>query len=525
VKGIYYQAFISADDWCFIGKDSFSLQNMARKIQFAYLTKVKTLIDSPENLGVISALAVGNRNYLDKETKESYSDSGAMHVLAVSGLHVGLVWYMLNIIFGFLKSHRKTCLLYFFSTLSLLWLYVMVTGMSPSVVRAGVMLSILTASRLMKRGSVSSNPVFLSAFIILIFEPYLLLDVGFQLSYLAVFGILFFQPKIIALYSPKNRVARYFWELTAVSLAAQSGTLIPAIYYFNKFPTYFLLTNYIVLPLVTIILILIVFSFIFCFVQPVFNVVCKVIDFLTAMMNRSVALIDSLEGSSINWLYIDNWEVLFLSFGLLSLMLFLNKKKMIHFLLISLSVFLLCTYGGVRDVQRRSRGFVALHEVNDILALNISSASSHYIISRNISNEEKESIILACKPFWLYERVGLPQFIDLESKNNEYDDLIFHPMGDSENVYLYFQEIRIILIENIEAMNRYMVKVPIPSDIIILHVDKFDKLPEILDANNKGVIIASSELRGRLTPHSVIHKDYFDMREKGRYLSYFKILK
>jgi competence protein ComEC len=521
MKGIYYQAFINENDWRLVRKGQFSLFNMAKKIQAAYVNKLKSFVKSPDNYGVISALAVGNRNYLDKETKENYSNSGAMHVLAVSGLHVGLIWYVLNIFFGFLKFYRPTRLLYLIIMLGLLWLYVLVTGMSPSVIRAGIMLSILTASGMLKRGSVHYNPVFLSAFILLVVDPYLILDVGFQLSYLAVLGIMFFQPKIKAFYLPKNRLTKYVWELTSVSIAAQAGTFIPAIYYFNKFPTYFLLTNYVVLPLVTIILILIILSAIFWFFKPLFTLSCYCIDFFTGIMNKGVAFIDSLKGSSLNWLYMDSWEVFFLAMAMFFLLVYLSRRRLAYLITISIFIILLCIYGGVRDSHKKSRGFIALYEINFVLALNISTGKSHYLISRNISEEKKESITRACKSLWLYERVGMPAFIDLEEAKAQYEDLHLHLLDDSGNMYILINDIGIVLIENMGELNKHSGKAAIPSDVIIFKRGRISKIPEVLHSTNNSIIVTSSS--AKITTDAVICKELIDLDEKGSYLNYFSI--
>lgn len=496
-KGISYQAFVNEKDWSILKRNYSVFKYFPLKIQHHFVKRLKSIINSPENFGILSALAVGTRVFIDEEISNAYSDSGAMHVLAVSGLHVGLVWYVLNLIFGRFKNIKYTRLFYWLLMTSLLWMYVMITGMSPSVTRAGIMLSIIITADMVKRSSTISNPVLLSAFIMLVINPLHLMDVGFQFSYLAVLGILFFQPRLKGLWQVKNPVLKYLWELITVSVAAQVGTIVPAIFYFNKFPTYFLLTNIIVLPLVTIILFCIIISAFFWLVNPVFNFLIQLAAFVTGLMNSGVKFIESLHGSSIRMLYIDHFDVLILTFLLLFIVLFLYKKRsqLLFFPVVCVIIFLL--YGGTRDFVRKSRGFIAVHCIPEILAIDFASDGMHFFITSGLIPDKKTQIIRNFMPFWLHERVATPVFIDLKTFNNPVEGIDIIPIRDTGNRIILFNNILTVLFENLTEPDIYISEGSLQADIFVVNIAGKLELPSYFSYNEKASFISSSGFRAK----------------------------
>lgn len=212
------------------------------------------LSGSPNEKAVASALVLGIRSDFSSELKNAYADTGATHVLSVSGLHVGLVAGMLGWIIRRIKrkktdrfSPKEIALL-----LAFIWFYVFLTGASASVLRSGLMFSFVMLATMVRRKISVYNSLAASAFALLCLEPKFLYDIGFQLSYLALFGIVFFHPHIYRLLYFKNRAADWAWNLTAVALAAQLSTLPLGLYYFHQFPTYFWLSGLAVIPLSTV---------------------------------------------------------------------------------------------------------------------------------------------------------------------------------------------------------------------------------------------------------------------------------
>ena len=206
-----------------------------------------------DEFAVLSALTVGYKEELSEEIKESYSVSGASHVLALSGLHIGLLYGLLFFCLKRLPDRwQGVRLLRASIIIAILWGFAFFTGMSPSVVRSVVMCSLFALSGAFRRESFSINTLCAAAFFMLLCRPAWLFDVGFQLSFCAVASILLLQPKLYRLIPVTHRVGKYVWGLMSVSIAAQIGTAPLVLFYFSRFSTHFLLTNLVVIPLVSI---------------------------------------------------------------------------------------------------------------------------------------------------------------------------------------------------------------------------------------------------------------------------------
>ncbi|WP_423127799.1 ComEC/Rec2 family competence protein [Gaoshiqia sp. Z1-71] len=255
---IYYSAFIKSSDIYKSGTSSFSLLTATERFRGYLLSSLKSQLKHQQSFEVISALTLGYRKELSPETRTYFSATGSMHVLAVSGLHVGMIFMFLSRIFSFLKRSAAGRWFNFFVIASFLWAYALLTGLSPSVLRATVMFSFILAGTNLNRPTPIYNSIAASAFFLLFINPNLLFEVGFQLSYLAVISIVFFYPKFEKLTNPKH--LRWVWQLLCVSVAAQIGVLPLTIFYFNQFPVFFWLSNFIVVPAAYVIL-----SFTFAF--------------------------------------------------------------------------------------------------------------------------------------------------------------------------------------------------------------------------------------------------------------------
>jgi competence protein ComEC len=194
------------------------------------------------NLAIAQALILGDKSLLDQETRNSFGATGAMHVLAVSGLHIGIITQLLLYLFQFsskLITRRNAVII----TVILLWIYALLTGFSPSVVRAVFMFSVLILAQETGGNYAPINVLFFTAFILLLFNPYVIYDIGFQLSYLAMLGIYTLYKPIAAWYITKNKILNYLWQGSAIGFAAQAMTVPLTLYYFHQFPNYFALTN------------------------------------------------------------------------------------------------------------------------------------------------------------------------------------------------------------------------------------------------------------------------------------------
>ncbi len=203
---------------------------------------------SSRELAVLSALILGQQQDIAPDILQDYQFAGAIHILSVSGLHVGYILLFINFILKPIPKSKKGNLFRFFITFLSLWLFAIVAGFSPSVVRSAAMFSFVAAGISLKRENDKFHTLLLSLLFILFFEPSFLFDVGFQLSYVCLFFILWLQPHFDQIWQPKYKLTRYLWQILTVSFAAQIGALPLSIYYFHQFPGLFFLTNILVLP-------------------------------------------------------------------------------------------------------------------------------------------------------------------------------------------------------------------------------------------------------------------------------------
>lgn len=335
-QNIYQQAFINQANLVKIGesKGNFILA-FALKLRQKAVEKYRKLLKNDAAYAVASTLVLGYRANLDKETRTNFMNTGTMHALSVSGAHVGIIYLILNYCLQFFNKNKKLIWLKPVLICLLIWGYAILTGLSPSVVRAAIMLSIFIFAKSFTKSKNGYNILAFAAFLQLLFNPFLIFHVGFQLSYIAVFGLLYLQPKIYHIIFVKNKLLDKLWKFTALSLAAQVATFPIAIYYFHQFPMYFLLGNlFISGPLVLImylgILVLI----------PGLSFLAPFFEWLINFTNAVLHFIASLPFSTLNGIWITFAQFLFLSFAFGFFIYGVTKFKK-RFLYLSLFVFLI----------------------------------------------------------------------------------------------------------------------------------------------------------------------------------------
>jgi competence protein ComEC len=254
-QNIYHQSFIENGGYLKLEKRKFSFQGLAHKLRDRINVKLKENGFNGDVLAVINALLLGQRQDISPELLDSYAGAGAIHILAVSGLHIGILLLILNFLLTPLERLKRGKLIKLIIIVSLLWTFAFIAGMSASVVRAVTMFSAVAIGMLVNRPTNVYNTLVISMFFLLLFNPYFIFDVGFQLSYLAVFSIVWIQPMIYKIWKPKWKVIDYFWQLLTVSIAAQFGVIPLSLYYFHQFPGLFFISNLVIIPVLGTILI------------------------------------------------------------------------------------------------------------------------------------------------------------------------------------------------------------------------------------------------------------------------------
>ncbi|MDR9457093.1 MAG: ComEC/Rec2 family competence protein [Salegentibacter sp.] len=234
--------------------ESSSPISFAENLRERIIKKLQAASFSEAEQSIIQALLLGQRRDISRKIYDQYGAAGAVHILAVSGLHVGIILLILNILLKPLESIKHGRLLKTILLLLLIWGFAHLAGLSPSVVRAVSMFSFVAVGMQLKRKTSVMNSLFISLFVLLLINPYFIFQVGFQLSYLAVFSIVAFQPFLYRLIRPKFKLIKYMWGLLTVSVAAQLGVLPLSLFYFHQFPSLFFLSNLVILPALGIIL-------------------------------------------------------------------------------------------------------------------------------------------------------------------------------------------------------------------------------------------------------------------------------
>src|SRR5574344_639920 len=213
------------------------------------LDKYKSLAMNGQEYAVIAAMTLGDKSMVSAQTKDVYSISGASHVLALSGLHLGIIYALLTFLLGRKERWWKQI-----PILLIVWRCVLLVGSSPSVVRSGVMISIFSILQMMNRSHLPLNAWSQALFLMLLFNPWHLFDVGMLMSFMAVLGILVYYVPLQHLLSFQNKILRFLWGTIAISLSAQIGVAPLIAFYFHRFSTLFVMTNFVVIPLTTVIL-------------------------------------------------------------------------------------------------------------------------------------------------------------------------------------------------------------------------------------------------------------------------------
>jgi competence protein ComEC len=361
-----YMVFQQTLHQVYLKKDKFILLNehsnnkLFSFIFWARTTIINTLqkyiVGNKKVSGIAEALLIGYKEDLDKDVVQAYSNTGVVHIIAISGMHLGLIYIGLVWLFSRLPFIKRSAISRVILILGCLWLFSLITGASASVLRSAVMFTcIIIGKEFFKQASIY-NSLASSAFLLLCYNPFLLWDVGFQLSYFAVVGIVWLQKPIQDLYYTKNKMIQYLWEMCSITIAAQILTLPICIYYFHQIPTTFLFTNLICVPLSTVILFAEIALVICAAFPPLTLLVGKFIYVLTWCMNALIEFFNKLPLSLIDKIYataFTTWALYGFVF-LLAAALFRRNKTLLKISFVFLFLFAgVWAYGKIKLTQQK----------------------------------------------------------------------------------------------------------------------------------------------------------------------------
>jgi len=333
--GFCGETFVRKGEWQWkvISLDGLSLTERVRlhalKVRHKLLEHYRQWDFGIEEYGVVAAMTLGDKSQLNTQLKDIYSQVGASHVLALSGLHLMIIYAVISLFIGWRRFRTLSQVLIVLS----IWAFSFLVGLSPSVMRSAFMISVYALLSLGYRERMSVNTLAFTAIIMLIINPFSLYDVGFQLSFMAVLAIILLNPLFISLIPlhilQRHRWLKAIWGLTTVSLSAQIGTAPLVAYYFGKFPTYFLLSNFIVIPLATIILYLVLACLATFWWTGLQQLVVMALGAVVSLMNKMLAIVANLPKSSVEGIYLSTLQVylIYIIIGCLWILLYLFVQR------------------------------------------------------------------------------------------------------------------------------------------------------------------------------------------------------
>ncbi len=294
-QNIYHQLSLEKGDFIALGSGEVSLKGIAYSLRTRINRELVNYNFSSNELSILNALLLGQRRGISKEQFKQYRDAGAIHILAVSGLHIGIILIILNFLFQHLEKLKNGKLIKLIVIIVCLWSYAFVAGLSASIIRSVTMFTAIAVGMISNRPSEVRNSLIISLFFLLLLNPFYLFDVGFQLSFLAVFSIVWLQPIFSGIWKPKPKPLRYFWNLLTVTFAAQLGILPLTLFYFHQFPILFFVSSLVIIPFLGIILGLGFLIIILALTHLLHQFIADLYEWILTAMNDFVALISYQE--------------------------------------------------------------------------------------------------------------------------------------------------------------------------------------------------------------------------------------
>ncbi|MFM9840515.1 MAG: ComEC/Rec2 family competence protein [Cyclobacteriaceae bacterium] len=392
-KNIYHQQFVLPDQVKWISaterKGFIYYSHEARSWASQ---KLNQYISGEQEQAIAAALVLGVTEGIDTDLINAYSASGALHVLSVSGLHVGIIYVILLFLLKPLNRYSWSRWVVAAISLVSLWGFAFVTGLSPSVLRAVTMFSFVAIARPFGMRTNIYNTLAASAFVLLLYNPYLIMSVGFQLSYLAVLGIVYLQRPIYNLWEVENQVGDWVWQITCVSIAAQIATFSLGLLYFHQFPVYFLISNLFVIPLSTAVLVLGVLLLAISFIPPLAITLGKLVSWLIYFLNGTVLFTEKLPFSLINEIHITTFQC-WLLMGVLISFIFLFKFRRAKWLYTAFAfAILFSTLQWIHFQESVNKSQLVVYAVSGHSAIEqIEQGSSVFYTDSSLLNDEERT--------------------------------------------------------------------------------------------------------------------------------------
>lgn len=510
-RSIDHQSFLKPDDWKLLShKNLHPLQNLTQNIRQEFLLILKKYIHGTEEKAISAALVLGYKNLLTEEVYDAYTDTGSVHVLAVSGLHLGILTGMLIWLFSFFKTNSPVIeLLKMTFIIISIWMFALITGSAPAVLRAATMFTLFIIGKNLFKDINTYNILFASAILLLLYDPFLLFQASFQFSYLALTSILFFQPKLSVWWIPKNKAIRFIWNLAVLALAAQILVFPITIYYFHKFPLYFALSGIVAVPFAGIILWLSVLVFASEFLLPVLNLALgPILNFVLGLFLKLIIMIQQLPFCSLDGILITYPQMIIIYACLLLMMSWYSfkiRKMIFPTLILFLSFMIHSSFTKVKNIQQKE---LIVYDVSGALLVDIFIGQTAF--TYRDSSISESSVDFAASNYRLYHQINEHhEFHEAPFKNSHLSFNQGYITTHKKNLILLNQDTPIPDTE------------PIHVDYLIIGKVSKEKLAE---ANEK--VIAQKTILSRSIPYwekeaylkILNNSEVYQIQDQGAYI-------
>lgn len=520
LQQLYHQHFVKAEHVAIYAYQlPAGLMALSIRIRQKADSIFRELIPSQREYSIASGLVLGIRNGLDNEIKQAYSSAGAMHVLAVSGAHVIIVFGIITFFLQRLKRIRYGNMLFALFSLGLLWFYAFITGLSASVLRAVVMFSFVIIAQAANKQNSIYNTLALSAFILLCYDPFLIMDVGFQLSYAAMLSIVYITPKISYLLEFDNRVLNYLWLISCASLAAQLGTVPLSLLYFHQFPVYFLLANLAIIPLSAAILYIGIATLFFSFIPYLSTSLAFLLEKAVWLLNQAAFATEALPGALISHISIGTYESLLLYLIIITFLLFLYYKKLIFWATIAGMACLFSILNVIEIYTQKKNQQLALYNIANHTAMSILNGRYNYFMADSALLQNSSMIDFHLAGHWRQAGITDHRFTD------------FLKAGKSPVALQHFQAYSLLVWQGKsflflhQATNNWQSISRLQPDYIIIQNNALRDLTGkemlikhlIIDGNNKAYItskLKQQALKAGIPCYSIREEGAFILNEK-----------
>jgi len=506
---IYFQVYVQSSDYHI---QSFRKINWLKQ-QIIYLrthtiSVLQKNIKNETELGIAEALLIGYKNDLDKELVKSYSNTGVIHIIAISGLHLGIIYIILVWIFNRLPIIKKSVFIKSIGIIICLWLFTLLTGASASVLRSAVMFTFVIIGKMQNREVSIYNSLAASAFVLLCYNPYFLWDVGFQLSYLALIGIVWLQKPIELLWSPENYFLKKIWEMSAITSAAQIITFPICLYYFHQFPNLFLISNLLAVPLSTIILFEELILLCFSWNGLLEKYIGLLIEKSVWLLNSIIIHLNEIPYSVCKKIFANEWSTILLYGVIICLIVGLLKKEKRYLKYSSIFSILFFSATAISWVNIQKTKKIIVYNSNRNPATHLVNGKHCYCLGTSFYNNNQTSY---------YD-----DYIDLESdKLTESNDI--KKISQHKNCWIFGNKSIVFIDSSIEFKP---INKKIKVDFVIFSKNAFINIEHLTVALIPQLIIfdaTNSKLKIKKWEEECVKLgiNYFSVKEKGAFVYEF----